>query len=71
MLFIVLWVFVRKPDLCRSSLLPFLPLLDSQADHMEIYFHSDLSNNDWGVRLSAYGIMQVRDTRFTAAMPGG
>lgn len=27
---------------------------------MEVHFHSDASNNDWGVRLSAYGILQVR-----------
>lgn len=27
---------------------------------MEVLFHSDASNNDWGVRLSAYGILQVR-----------
>lgn len=26
---------------------------------MEVHFHSDSSNNDWGVRMSAYGIMQV------------
>lgn len=26
---------------------------------MEVHFHSDSSNNDWGVRLSAYGILQV------------
>lgn len=31
-----------------------------QANTMEVHFHSDSSNNDWGVRLSAYGIMQVQ-----------
>lgn len=28
-----------------------------------MYFHSDSNNNDWGARLFAYGIMQVRMSR--------
>lgn len=32
---------------------------------MEVHFHSDSSNNDWGVRLSAYGVMQVRPSATT------
>lgn len=32
---------------------------------MEVHFHSDASNNDWGVRLSAYGILQVRANMFS------
>lgn len=33
----------------------------SQANTIEVHFHSDASNNDWGVRMHAYGIMQVRN----------
>ena len=35
---------------------------------MEVYFHSDSSNNDWGVKLNAYGILQVRPAS-TALQP--
>lgn len=35
-------------------------ILGSQANTMEVHFHSDSSNNDWGVRMYIYGIMQVR-----------
>ncbi|CAN0181713.1 unnamed protein product [Pylaiella littoralis] len=34
------------------------PPLMVEANTMEVHFHSDSSNNDWGVRLSAYGVMQ-------------
>eukprot|EP00752_Nemacystus_decipiens_P002251 g2132.t2 len=34
------------------------PPLMVEANTMEVHFHSDASNNDWGVRLSAYGILE-------------
>lgn len=50
----------------RDACFVVLFLLPRQADHVEIYFHSDSSNNDWGVRLYAYGIMQVKCGIFSA-----
>ncbi|CAM9280265.1 unnamed protein product, partial [Ectocarpus sp. 13 AM-2016] len=34
------------------------PPLTIEANTIEVHFHSDASNNDWGVRMHAYGIMQ-------------
>lgn len=48
---------------------PHSCILVSQANTMEVHFHSDSSNNDWGVKMYAYGIMQVRPTTI-AAMAG-
>jgi hypothetical protein len=30
------------------------------ADHCDITFHSDGSQNDWGVKITVYGVMEVR-----------
>ncbi|CAM9143892.1 unnamed protein product [Scytosiphon promiscuus] len=43
------------------------PPLMVEANTMEVYFHSDSSNNDWGVRMSAYGIMQEPNAHQRAA----
>lgn len=62
----------RKPALCPArskravrfrSLTLSEPTMLPQADHLEIYFHSDSSNNEWGVKLYVYGIMQVHERR--------